>query len=114
MILDELAFSTNIPAPTIAEVLHVIQTFDPPGVGSRDLRECLMRQLERAGEENSDEYRIVRDHMDALGKRRIPELARALGVDVEDVQEAIGRFRQWRLRKKQKGGTNWSSSVLDA
>jgi RNA polymerase sigma-54 factor len=96
--VDELAFSTNIPASTIAEVLHIIQTFDPPGVGSRDLRECLMRQLERAGEEDSDEYRIVRDHMDALGKRRIPELARALGVDVEDVQEAIGRIARLEPR----------------
>ena len=96
--VDELAFSTNIPAPKIEEVLKVIQTFDPPGVGSRDLRECLMRQLERAGEENCDEYRIVRDHMDALGKRRIPELARALGIDVEEVQEAIERIARLEPR----------------
>jgi len=97
--IDELAYSTNLPAPKIDEVLKVVQTFDPPGVGARDLRECLMRQMERAGDENSDEYRIVRDHMDALGKRRIPELARALGVDVEDVQEAIGRIAHAAARK---------------
>src|SRR5579859_6775560 len=90
--VDELAYSTNLPAPKIEEVLKVIQTFDPPGVGARDLRECLMRQLERAGEESSDEYRIVRDHMDALGKRRIPELARSLGVNVEDIEETISQI----------------------
>jgi RNA polymerase sigma-54 factor len=88
--IDELAFTTNIPAAKIEEVLKVIQSFDPPGVGARDLRECLLLQLERGGQQDSLEYRIIKDYMDALGKRRIPEIARGLGLDVEDVQEAIG------------------------
>ncbi|MDB6125993.1 MAG: polymerase, sigma 54 subunit, RpoN [Pedosphaera sp.] len=88
--VDELAFTTNIPAAKIEEVLKVIQSFDPPGVGARDLRECLLLQLERSGQHDSLEYRIIKDYMDALGKRRIPEIARGLGLDVEDVQEAIG------------------------
>src|SRR5579863_6027814 len=90
--LDELAVSTNIPADQILAVLQVIQTFDPPGVGARDLQECLLRQLERAARQDTVEYRIIKDHMDALGKRRIPELARALGLEIDDVQEAIGRI----------------------
>jgi RNA polymerase sigma-54 factor len=61
-------------------------------VGARDLRECLMLQLERADMQETLEYRIVRDFMDALGKRRIPEIARGTGQDVEDVQEALGRI----------------------
>jgi len=87
--VDELAFSTNIPAEKITEVLKIIQGFHPPGVGARDLRECLMLQLERAGREKSIEYKIVRDYMEALGKRRMPEIARGLGVSVEVVQEAV-------------------------
>src|ERR1700722_17366267 len=51
--LDELAFSTNTPVERIEAVLRVIQTFDPPGVGARDLQECLLRQLERSGQESS-------------------------------------------------------------
>ncbi|MDB6019950.1 MAG: polymerase, sigma 54 subunit, RpoN [Pedosphaera sp.] len=90
--LDELAFSTNIPCEKIQAVLTVIQTFDPPGVGARDLQECLLRQLERAGEQDSIEYRIIKDYMEALGKRRIPEIARGLDMEVEDVQDAIGRI----------------------
>src|SRR5581483_11215376 len=82
--IDELAQSTNIPAEKILAVLEVIQTFDPPGVGARDLQECLMRQLERAGEQDSIEYRIIKDYMEALGKRRIPEIARGIGSTVED------------------------------
>jgi RNA polymerase sigma-54 factor len=90
--VDELAFSTNVPVDQIHAVLKVIRTFNPPGVGARDLRECLLLQLEREGRQDSLEYRIIRDHMDALGKRRLPEIARQVGVSVETVQEAVARI----------------------
>jgi RNA polymerase sigma-54 factor len=96
--LEELAQTTSIPPEKIEKVLRVVQTFDPPGVGARSLQECLLRQLERAGEEDSVEYRIVKDHMEALGKRRIPEIARGLGLDVDEVQEAIGRIARLEPR----------------
>ena len=90
--VEEMAAATNLPVEKISEVLKVIQTFDPPGVGALDLRECLVLQLERAGRQDSLEYRIVRDFMDALGKRRIPEIARGTGYTVEEVQDALGRI----------------------
>ncbi len=87
--VDELAFSTSLTADKILAVLKVIQSFDPPGVGARDLRECLMLQLERSGRQNTLEYRIVSDFMEALGKRRIPEIARGTGTEVDEVQDAL-------------------------
>ncbi|MGH7993745.1 MAG: RNA polymerase factor sigma-54, partial [Limisphaerales bacterium] len=89
---QEMAATANLPEEKISEVLNVIQTFDPPGVGALDLRECLVLQLQRAGRQDSLEYRIVRDFMDALGKRRIPEIARGTGHTVEEVQDALGRI----------------------
>ena len=90
--LEELAVSTNVPPETIGEVLKVVQSFHPPGVGARDLRECLLLQLERAGRRGSLEYRIVDEHMETLGKRRLPELARTLGVALEDIKAAVERI----------------------
>jgi RNA polymerase sigma-54 factor len=90
--VDELAFSTGTPAERIVEVLKVIQTFHPPGVAARNLRECLMLQLERTGREKTLEYRIIRDFMDALGKRKLPEIARGASVGVEQVQDAVERI----------------------
>ena len=87
--IEELAFSTGQPAEKILEALKVIQTFDPAGVGARDLRECLMLQLERAGRKETLEYRIVNEFMEALGKRRIPEIARGTGTEVDEVQDAL-------------------------
>jgi len=91
-IVENLSFSTNTPREKVLEVLQFIQTFHPPGVGARDLRECLLLQLERSNRTKTQEYRIIHDFMDALGKRRIPEIARGLGVDLDDAQDAIARI----------------------
>ena len=90
--VDELAFSTNIPRENIEKVLKVVQSFHPPGVAARDIRECLMLQLERSEKTNTLEYRIISQCMEALGKRRMPEIARATGVSIEEVQEAVERI----------------------
>ncbi len=90
--VDELAFSTNVDAGRIHEVLKVIQGFHPPGVGARNLRECLMLQLERAGKSNTLDYRIIDQYMEALGKRRLPEIARGLDLSVQEVQDAVERI----------------------
>jgi RNA polymerase sigma-54 factor len=96
--VDELAVSTNLAVEKISEILKGIQTFDPPGIGACDLRECLMLQLERAGREGTLEYCIVRDFMNELGKRRIPEIARSLGRSIDEVQDAIGRIGRMEPR----------------
>jgi RNA polymerase sigma-54 factor len=96
--VEEMSASTGLPPDKITGVLKVVQTFDPPGVGASDLRECLMLQLERAGRQETLEYRIVRDFMDALGKRRIPEIARGTGCTVDEAQEAMGRIARLEPR----------------
>ena len=96
--VEELSASNNLPAEKIAEVLKVIQTFDPPGVGATDLRQCLMLQLERKAQQESLEYRIIRDFMEALGKRRIPEIARGTGCDVDEVQESLAKIARLEPR----------------
>lgn len=90
--VDELSFSTNIPTDLILGVLRTIQTFDPPGVGARDLRECLMLQLERAERRECLEYTIIRDYFDALGRRRLPEMAKALGRTLGEIQQSLVRI----------------------
>ena len=95
---EELSFSTNIAQEKIIDVLKIIQSFHPPGVAARDLRECLMIQLERGGKDKTLEYRIVRDFMDALGKRKLPEIARGLGITVDQAQTAVARIGQLEPR----------------
>src|SRR5256714_3208925 len=92
---EEMALNSGIPQEDFEKMLALIQGFHPPGVGARDLRECLLIQLGREGKENSLEYKIVSEHMEDLGRRRFPEIARRMGISVEDVQKAadnIGRL----------------------
>ena len=96
--IDELATSTSLPPEKISEVLKVVQTFDPAGVGARDLQECLLIQLSRTSQQETLEYAIIRDYMDALGKRRIPEIARGTNRSLDDVQEALARISRLEPR----------------
>ena len=91
---EEMALNTGIAQEDFEHMLTLIQSFYPPGVGARDLRECLLIQLKRDGREKSLEYRIVSDHMTDLGKRRFPEIARRMGITVEQVQKAANNIAQ--------------------
>lgn len=95
---NELSFATGVPAEQIESVLKVIQAFNPPGVGARDIRECLLLQLERVEKQDSLEYRILRDHFDALGRRRFPEIARQLGISAGEAQKAGEHIAQLNPR----------------
>jgi RNA polymerase sigma-54 factor len=86
--LQEIADNTGHSVEELQNMLNLIQTFHPVGVGARDLRECLMIQLRRLGKEESLEYQIVDKHLEDLGRKRLPEVARRLGVTVEQVQRA--------------------------
>ena len=89
-----MALNTGIPQEDFEHMLTLIQSFYPPGVGARDLRECLLIQLKREGRQNSLEYRIMADHMEDLGKRRFPEIARRMGITVEQVQKCANNIAQ--------------------
>ncbi len=85
---EEMSANTGVSAEDLRRVLAVIQTFHPPGVGALDLKDSLLIQLRRRGRGDSLEYQIIDKHIDELGKRRFPEIARRLGVGVEQIQEA--------------------------
>ena len=98
---EEMALNSGIPKEDFEKMLALIQSFYPSGVGARDLRECLLIQLRRGGKERSLEYKIVSEHMEDLGKRRFPEIARRMGISVEDVQKAADNIARLNPRPGQ-------------
>src|SRR5213075_2408465 len=98
---EEMALNSGIPREDFEKMLALIQSFYPAGVGARDLRECLLIQLQREGRERSLEYRIVSEHMEDLGKRRFPEIARRMGMSVEKVQECANDIARLNPRPGQ-------------
>jgi len=98
---DEMALNSGIPREDFEKMLALIQGFYPPGVGARDLRECLLIQLQRQEKGNTLEHKIVSEHMEDLGRRRFPEIARRMGVSVEDIQKAAGNIARLNPRPGQ-------------
>ncbi len=75
------------------EMLEVIQSFDPAGVGSRDVRESILIQLGRLGKSENLSYQLVENHFDSLSKHRWNEIANEIGVDPVQVQAAADEIK---------------------
>lgn len=96
--LEEICLLHNLEITLIESILERIQTFDPPGIGARDLRESLLIQMHLRGSEASPAFRIIRDHFDEMLRNRIPQIAKALGCKSGEVRELIeGEIRQLDL-----------------
>jgi RNA polymerase sigma-54 factor len=86
---SDVALQTSLPYDVVLEALKLLQSFDPPGIGSQTLSECLLSQLQSKNRGDTLAARMLRDHFELLSRRRIPELSRKLGAAPDDVQAAI-------------------------
>ncbi|CCH00151.1 RNA polymerase, sigma 54 subunit, RpoN [Fibrella aestuarina BUZ 2] len=93
-IVNDLAFSQNIfvDAEEIEDVLHKIQTFDPPGIAARDLRECLLLQLKRKDQADSCVQlatRIIEDYFEEFSKKHYEKIQRRLNISDESLKKVV-------------------------
>ena len=86
--LVEVAQAIGRSDEEVERVLRVIHALEPTGVGARDLRECLLIQLDAKGHRDTLVWRLIHDQFDNLVNRRFPEIARHLKCSVEEVQAA--------------------------
>ncbi len=93
-IANDLAFSMNI-STNVAEleaVLKIIQDLDPPGVGARDLRECLLIQIKRSEERTAETVlaeQIIAKHFDEFTKKHYEKIAKRFDLADDDLKPAI-------------------------
>jgi len=93
----------------IEEILEIVQGFDPPGVGARDLRECLLIQLQQLGMDDSLASCIVRHYLDQIDERHFRRIARSLRVPLEEVLAAVKVIREL----DPKPGNRYASSRVE-
>jgi len=87
--LEEIAALGDWQMPDVEHALAYIQSFDPIGVGARDLQECLLLQLKHLGLSGTTTELLVREHLRLLQNHRIPELARLVGIEPEEVKQHL-------------------------
>jgi RNA polymerase sigma-54 factor len=83
--VEEIAVTSGAPVDKVDRALGVVQDFDPPGVASRDLRECLLHQVRHLGMEGSLVEAVLLNHIPDLEVRKYSVIAKALGVTLDEV-----------------------------
>ncbi len=91
--IEEITEMGDWPDTEVERVLAIVQAFDPVGVAARDLRECLLLQLNHLGLDETPTATIVRDHIALLQRHQLPELARCLAMSMDDVKQHIEIIR---------------------
>ena len=81
------------PVADVERALQHVQTFDPIGVAARDLQECLWLQIRHLGLEGTPTEKIVTEHLRLLQNHQVPEIARKLGMSIEDLKEHVEIIR---------------------
>jgi RNA polymerase sigma-54 factor len=111
-IVDDLAFSSNVSATEaeVEEILKMVQELDPAGIGARDLRECLLIQLERRQDGDITKYtakKILQDYFEEFTKKHYKKIIKKLEISEADLKEAIDEII--RLNPKPGGSMKESS-----
>lgn len=108
-IVDDLAFSQNIKATEeeLLFILRIVQDFDPPGVGARDLQECLLLQIERKNQDDSVKKmarEILKYHFQEFTKKHYEKIKERLNLTDEELKETISEII--KLNPKPGGSVN--------
>ncbi len=85
--LEEIACHMEVSISMVEEMLKLIQTFEPLGVGARDLRECLLIQIKEKGDADPLIIGIVEEYLDDMACNKMPKIAKEFDIDMEKMQE---------------------------
>lgn len=110
-IVDDLVFTANVDTDieTLERLLQIVQDFDPPGVGARDLQECLVLQLKKTKDKTPEQekaLKIVTDYFELFIKKNYEKLIKKLNVSREELKTIVDEI----IRLNPKPGSAFSQS----
>jgi RNA polymerase sigma-54 factor len=104
--IEEAAAAFEIDNAQVEDVLKIIQSFDPPGVGARDLQECLLLQLQHLAIEDSLAGKIVQKYLSQIDERHFQRIAKHFDASIEEVIAAVKIIRELDPKPGSKFNTN--------
>jgi len=104
-IVDDLAFTQNIITDEnhVLKILKIIQNLDPPGVGARNLQECLLLQLKRKNDHSLitlNAIEILKNNFEAFTKKHYHKIIEALNITEEDLKVVIDEILKLNPKPK--------------
>jgi len=109
-ISDDLAFTQNMEVEVheLEVILETVHDFDPPGVGARDLRECLLLQFKRKNDPTLElPEQIIRDYFNEFTKKHYEKIQRKLDLTDEELKNGINEI----LKLNPKPGSSYSNPL---
>jgi RNA polymerase sigma-54 factor len=110
--LDEIVGMGPFKPEDVDLALHMVQEFDPTGVGARDLRECLLIQLAFHDMEQTPAEAIIKNHMGLLQGRRFRDLAQTLGCSLDEVMHYVDTIRHLDPKPGKKYNSDSNNYVV--
>lgn len=107
-LLEEIANTLNVTMDMAENVLKIIQQFEPAGVATRTVSECLLIQLKMANEDDPLMAKIIECHLEDIAKKNYSHIAKALKEPLDKVEPLIKRI----LRLNPKPGRNYSAEEM--
>jgi RNA polymerase sigma-54 factor len=90
---EEIAAQGGWPEELVERARAVVMKLEPVGCGTRDVRECLLAQLEVRGETDRLATQLIRDHLEELQQHKLPHLSKQIGVDLETLAAELQFIR---------------------
>lgn len=91
----EVAEKFHVSEHTVLHLLSEVQALDPAGVGTRDLKECLVKQLHRKKDYSKVTETLILFYLDDMAKNHLPQIAKKMHVSLEEVIEACEEIRSF-------------------
>ncbi len=110
----EIAELSSVDRAAVDEALEAVQGLDPPGVGARDLKECLRLQLSRQGQDDPILLRLVEDHLEDIARNRIAMIAKAIGLSAEEAQRRCDIIRNLEPKPGRQFGSSQAARYISA
>jgi RNA polymerase sigma-54 factor len=110
--LDEFVAESGFPLEKVEGVLRQIQEFEPIGVAARDLKECLLIQLNQLSPRDPVAEKIVQEHLSLLKNRNYPAIAKRLSVSVERVNRAASLISRLEPKPGRAYGSDIAQEII--
>ena len=93
-ILADLATIAEVDVREMEKTLSLVQSFEPPGIAARDLKECLLLQLKRAGNSDLIFEQLIEEYLDDIAANKLPLVAKKMNLSIEELHFYINKIKR--------------------
>ena len=90
----DIAMAAKCDMDKVDKAIKLVQSFDPPGIGAVDLRECLLIQLDRHKEKNPQLRKLISKYLEEIGRNHLPQIAKSMNISIEELNSLITQLKE--------------------